>query len=193
MAPERPYNLLGISAVILELLKFKFSSADRIELSALKDLLWNEDPKQSRLVIRFYREWDPKQPSMRPAILVDRGPITIRDVTLGDVDMAYYGEQRASLKLLEGTLGIAIIADNLGQVEALASEVFRYLIMVRQWVAEHYELSQFNVRQISEVKPVQEVRESFRVDIICSYLAEFTWTTDKLGVPLDTISIGIGD
>ena len=174
-----------VTGILLRLLQAHFSNSENIRDEKLQDLIWIPDDQGGLevspiLIIPLFK-YDAARMQHRPALLVShQGMQAVRKVindkaTVGlDPNGNFSGER--FVKDLSCTHVIRCVAKSSFAAERIAEEVFYYLLEFQHAIKQDFPFSEFQVRQTTGTKPLNEENTSFSVDIAVPWEHLYGWT-----------------
>lgn len=174
-----------VTGILLRMLQAHFSNSENIRDEKLQSLVWTPDnqggTEVSPLLIIPLFKYDAARMQNRPAILIfHQGMQAQRKIindkaTVGlDPNGNFSGER--FVKDLACTHVVRCVAKSSFAAERIAEEVFFYLLEFQHAIKQDFPFSEFQVRQTTGVKPLNEENTSFSVDIAVPWEHLYGWT-----------------
>lgn len=181
----RPILLTGL---LRDLLTRHFQ-ARLIEDEDLRDLIWHEEAKQTKILIESIHRWRGELVEFRPAILVKRNSYQNMRLGIGDrVGADERGQVRYSTFWVGSHTVFCIHGTGAG-CEILATEVQRELTEFAPEVRKTLGLKKWSVTEVGAISEVEEARESFVVPVTVGWAYEQNWTLELESPKLRRISL----
>lgn len=144
----------------------------------LRGLIWQEEAKQTKILIESIHRWRGELVEFRPAILLKRNTYQNMRLGIGDLVGADGRGQRRYSTFWVGSHTVFCIHGSGAGVEILATEVQRELTQFAPEVRGRLGLKKWSVTEVGAISEVEEARESFVVPITVGWAYEENWTLE---------------
>jgi len=185
-----------VTGLLIRLLKNHFSDADLIMDPKLQKYIWDENSQKSKIRIVQNAYFDAKNAGQLPAIVVGRGALQSKRVSMddrtqnmmGDAEAAMTGFQRYT-RFHQVEFKITVITEVLGEADDLATEVFDTLTFLSPMMTERLPFHDFQVVGMGPVGALSDTGTQLAVPIQLTAVYEYAWTLQPLAPRLKTLSI----
>lgn len=156
-----------------------FVRADAIEDDKLDSKLWSPDIKENKVLIKSITKWKPQDTGLRPAIIVKRNSARVMRQIINDRHMPALGGPESTVtrctSFIAGSHTLFCIADEGGECETFANEVYRELMQFAIILRPALGLHKLMVTEIGDLSLVEEATENYVVPITVAYAFEESW------------------
>lgn len=171
------FGPVAVSGFIINLLEDFFSQSQNIKESNLADRTWKSS-LNTNILITSVGLWKPELAGKRPAILVKRGQWQFTPMGLNvGLEQGSYPDSR--FYNVQGSHNIIVIGKTYSETEALAEEVYRFLMNVAPIIIEELPFQTFRPKVLSEVRPLKEDRIHFFAVISLEYSFTEKWLISR--------------
>ena len=198
---SKPLILTGI---FISLARQHFSRADNLREDSLRESLWNPDDTKSKILIESVTRWKTNVVQQRPAIMVKRGNIQLDEsLSIGDMYQAHSQTyiNRGNKKVVDSGNYFAImllsshtlfcIGNTGAEAETIGTEMYFQLLEFMPIIRDEFNLKRLRVDNLGQVAKLEESSEHWVVPVSVSYAFTHTWSVDKLGPELKSISLAV--
>jgi hypothetical protein len=162
----------------------------------LQQYTWNQDSTKSKIRIVQNAYFDAKGAGQFPAIVVARGALESKRISMDDKAQHTLDSRSAALigfqkyvRFHQVQFTITVIAEALGEADDLAMEVFDTLSYLSPMMTERLPFHDFQVSGMGPVGALSETATQLAVPIQLSAVYEYSWTLQPLAPRLKTLSI----
>ncbi len=171
-----PQPLL-MTGVFIQWMRMHFSEESRINLTMMKDYIWTSDIDTTELVVDSVFKFNPAQTEARPGLFIKRNPWQVLRLGIDNRKMPATNWEHwpQYIQGYQGSHTIFCIGGESAEVELLATEVYRELVMSGPRARSTFNLLKFQVTEIGEPAILEEATENFVVPVVVSYAGQDVW------------------
>jgi hypothetical protein len=160
-----PRRLL-VTGMLIQFLRRKFSKKISISNPLLHETIWDEDMEFTKIVIDGVFKWEPAQTEARPGLFIKPGAWRVQRYGIEDRKMPGCSSFNC---MTVGSHVIYCIAGESAEIEILATEVYKDLMMFSSTIRRLFGFLRFVVSDIGEPAILEEATENFVVPVTVTY------------------------
>ena len=172
---------LKMTDVLIQVLRYHFGNVNYIEYPNLTGRVFlPNDREASPIQISSLAEWNPKNTTQRPCLLVDRldQELDLQHRGIGDQFQGIRPGQFAHF--MEGQHVVHCLGGREGEAEFLAAEVWRELSRFGPLIRSFLCLYRFLPVKIGKRFQLDESKEHYSIPVVCFYNYEEDWNIKPL-------------
>lgn len=185
-----------LTGLLVQLLRYQFSSPDNLENEQIKHLLWDVDIDKSKILIKWVWDFDPQTVGQRPAVLVrlDGSAPAANTVGYGRVHGVPLDSQRSEpfVHFDRTTAILMVLSPEAAQASVLADEIKRYIRSLAAQIRNDLKLLRLQWTRTGPVQKVEECAQHFVVPVVFELGWQDAQAIRAEGPPAKTISIDVG-
>ena len=181
-AVKNPYMLTGF---FVQWIRAIFKSSDNISLDKIKDYLWNEDVKLSRITIDPAFQDNPEAERRQPGIYIKRNSVSHSTPGMKgglstmhtDANGFFKGKDLTSI--ISGGHKFICVGGTEAEAENIGLEVFYNLIQFTEAIKDIASLGVFWVSALSETQHAGKGKDYWVCEVNTTWHYTFDWTLDR--------------
>lgn len=185
-----------VTGLLIRTLKNHFADPALILDPKLQKYIWNQDSTKSKIRIIQNAFFDAKGAGQFPAIIVGRGNLESKRVSMDDKMQQATNAREAAMTGLQKYIRfhsvaytITVITENIGETDDLAMEVFDTFSYLSPMMTERLPFHDFQVVGMGAVGALSETGTQLAIPVQLSMVYEYAWTLQPLAPRLKTLSI----
>ncbi len=165
------------TGIFIKWMRTHFADADKIELDVVKEFTWDDDIANTNIIIDSVFRFNAAQTETRPGIFVKRNNWEVVRMGIDDRKLFRTNDPnwQQYITFYKGSHTLFCVAGESAEVELLATEVYRELVMAGPRARSVFNFLRFTVAEIGEPAILEEATENFVVPITVAYAGQDVW------------------
>lgn len=180
---QQPFDFAAFSGLLVRYMQSCFQASTSIVNPELRNLLWNVDPKLSKLFIGVGHATNAATASQKPGIYISRDEVKTSDLYIPPnvVQVSVGGPVADPMvfhELLSGAHTVRIESSNAYEAEALGQEALLKLLVFHSVMQEDTQLRMLNMSNLTKVQKAES--GNFVTGIVMSWAVDFVYSVPDL-------------